>query len=125
MACECGSGRLHVYSQHTLLEIVDGEGRPVPAGVTGRILVTLLGNRGFPLIRYEIGDVGSLSDVSCPCGLPFPVLQSVEGRALECLTDSRGNFVSPVYVRHLVGVVHNTDNVIQRFQLNQLAAQLK
>ena len=42
--------------------MVDDEYRPVPAGVPGaKVLVTNLYNRVQPLIRYEVGDVVTLS----------------------------------------------------------------
>ena len=118
IACECEFGQHHIYSHNLLLEVVDDQGRKVPNGQSGRILVTLLGNRAFPLIRYEIGDVGALCSETCPCGRPFPILKCVEGRSVEFLTSTEGGYVSPVYIRHLIGVVHNP-GVIRRFQLIQ------
>jgi phenylacetate-CoA ligase len=101
-----------------VIEIVDQAGRPVAAGTPGRILVTLLGNHSFPLIRYEIGDVGSFREGGCPCGRPWPLLESIAGRTVEFLRGSSGNYVSPVYVRHLIGVVHNP-GFIRQYQLVQ------
>ena len=119
MACECERGGLHVYVPHVWLEIVDDLGRACPPGAPGRVLVTLLGNRGFPLIRYDIGDMATWAEaVACPCGRPFPLLKSIEGRRLEFLRATDGAYVSPVYIRHLIGVVHNP-GAIRRFQLVQ------
>lgn len=118
MACECDRGGLHLYSHHVCLEVVDDAGRPVPAGATGRFLVTLLGNSSFPLIRYDIGDRGALCERRCSCGRPFPLLDRVEGRQLEFLRSPRGDYVSPVYIRHLIGVVHNPGS-IRCFQMIQ------
>lgn len=118
MACECPEGGLHIYSQQVVLEVVDNVGNLVPPGDTGRLLVTLLGNRSFPLIRYDIGDRGALSVETCRCGRPFPLLARVEGRQVEFLRNSSGGYVTPAYVIHLIGVVHN-HGVIRRFQLVQ------
>lgn len=118
MACECRHGRMHIYANHVLLEVVDEQGRAVQPGTAGRILVTLLNNHSFPMIRYEIGDVGALGEGSCPCGSPFPILERVEGRASEFLRTPAGAYVSPVYVRHLVGVVYNP-GFVGRFQIVQ------
>lgn len=118
MACECASGGLHIYANHVFLEVVDESGRPLPPGATGRILVTLLNNYSFPLIRYEIGDAGSLAPSPCRCGLAWPLLDRVEGRLEEFLHTPSGAYLSPVYVRHLVGVVHNP-GIVRRFQLVQ------
>ncbi len=118
IATECDRGGHHIQSSLLQAEVVDDEGRPLPPGRTGRILVTLLFNSSFPMIRYEIGDVGALSDAACPCGRPFPAFARVEGRTLELLTTTSGGHVSPVYIRHLIGVVHNP-GLIERFQLIQ------
>ena len=121
MACECAVGGFHIYSTGVHLEIVDDAGQPVPAGTTGRILVTLLQNRRFPLIRYEIGDIGALSSAACKCGSPLPLLERVEGRISEIITAANGAYVSPVFIRHLIGVVHNP-GTIERFQFRQTGA---
>ena len=121
MACECAAGGFHIYATGIHLEIVDDAGQPVPAGTTGRILVTLLHNRRFPIIRYEIGDIGALSSAECRCGSPLPLLERVEGRISEIITAANGAYVSPVYIRHLIGVVHNP-GTIERFQFRQTDA---
>lgn len=119
MACECAAGGFHIYATGIHLEIVDDAGQPVPAGTTGRILVTLLQNRRFPIIRYEIGDIGALSSAACECGSPLPLLERVEGRISEIITAANGAYVSPVYIRHAIGVAHN-DGSIERFQFVQI-----
>jgi phenylacetate-CoA ligase len=121
MACECAAGGFHTYATGIHLEIVDDADRPVPPGTTGRILVTLLRNRRFPIIRYEIGDIGALSARTCPCGSPLPLLERVEGRMSEVITAATGAYVSPVYIRHLIGVVHNL-GALEKFQFVQAGA---
>ncbi len=120
MACECAHQSLHVLDNKVILEAVDPQGSSVPAGQPGRILVTILGNYGFPLIRYEIGDVGVLTNKLCDCGLPTQVLDRVEGRSIEFLVTTSGGYISPIYFRHLIGVVHNP-GAIRRFQIVQYA----
>jgi phenylacetate-coenzyme A ligase PaaK-like adenylate-forming protein len=72
---------LHVFEDLTHIEVVDDENRPVAAGEPGsRLLVTNLFNRTQPLIRYEISDLVTLSPEPCPCGRPFALLASVDGR---------------------------------------------
>ena len=121
MASECAVGGFHIYATGVHLEIVYDAGQPVPVGTTGRILVTLLQNRRFPLIRYEIGDIGALSSAACKCGSPMPLLERVEGRVSEIITAANGAYVSPVFIRHLIGVVHDP-GTIERFQFRQTDA---
>ncbi|MBI3414642.1 MAG: phenylacetate--CoA ligase family protein [Verrucomicrobia bacterium] len=120
LACECSAhDGLHVYSPHAFLEIVDETGRACPSGVTGRFLVTLLNNFSFPMIRYEIGDVGIWAEPRpCACGLPFPRLQSLQGRQDEMLITSDGTRLSSGFIRHFVGVSMNRQ-LIREWQFEQ------
>jgi phenylacetate-coenzyme A ligase PaaK-like adenylate-forming protein len=74
----------HVNSDLAIFEVVDENYRPVPAGEPGaKVLVTNLYNSVQPLIRYEIGDVVTMSPTPCPCGSPLPLIQSIHGRTKE------------------------------------------
>ena len=91
LATECEHGRLHVSPDFGLVEIVDDQGRAVPPGVEGRILCTSLLNETQPLVRYEIGDLGTWSTDRCPCGRNhLPVLQEVVGRVEDVVTGPDG-----------------------------------
>lgn len=37
-------------------------------------------NTSMPMLNYETGDFGIISDSECDCGLPFPVISEVNGR---------------------------------------------
>jgi len=118
MACECDQGGMHIFSNRYFIEVVDEAGNQVTPKLNGKILVTVLGNYDFPIIRYDIGDVGSLSELSCPCGRSFPLLNTLEGRSIEFLNSIEGGYVSPSYIIHLIGVIHNP-GFIEKFQLIQ------
>lgn len=124
MACECSEHNgLHVYSPNCFIEIVDDQLQPCAPGVTGRILVTLLNNPSFPMIRYSVGDLGQwASPAPCPCGLAWPRLQSLQGRLDDMLTTEDGTQVSSVFVRHFVGVSLNRQ-IIREWQLEQTEAK--
>jgi phenylacetate-CoA ligase len=83
-------GGLHVLADQKLLEVVDAEGRPVPPGVEGDVVVTDLLNRAFPLVRYRLGDVAAYSPEPCPCGRPFPLLTRVVGRSNDVIRTPSG-----------------------------------
>ena len=73
------------------VEVVDGRGMPVPAETEGRIVVTDLHNAASPMIRYEVGDIGTMwPDEPCACGRPFPRLGSVQGRIQEVIQTPGG-----------------------------------
>jgi phenylacetate-CoA ligase len=100
---ECPEHRGYHLSADTLLvEVVDDCGQPLPPGKAGRIVVTDLRNAANPFIRYEIGDLGTMAAEPCPCGLPFPLLQSVEGRIQEFLLASDGSRQTALFIPHLM-----------------------
>jgi phenylacetate-CoA ligase len=81
-ASECQEHRgLHIYEDMVILEVVDEDNRPVPAGTFGKkVLATVLWNYTLPLIRYEISDHLTLSTEPCPCGRTFQLIKEIEGR---------------------------------------------
>jgi putative adenylate-forming enzyme len=86
IAAECDRHRLHLTEDLLMVEGVDRQNRPVPAGVvTEKLLVTVLFRRTQPLIRYELSDRIVFSPNGCDCGLPWRVLERVEGRDEEVL----------------------------------------
>src|SRR5204863_240461 len=75
---ECEHGRLHPNERHSHVDLVPMPGRARLA----RVLVTTLGRRWMPLLRYEIGDVVRVAESrDCACGLKSdgPLLERVEG----------------------------------------------
>jgi phenylacetate-coenzyme A ligase PaaK-like adenylate-forming protein len=87
LAVDCDRHRgLHLLTDHTLVEVVDECGRPVPAGVPGHhLLVTSLLNRTLPILRYRLDDLVTLSPEPCPCGRPFPLVAGLDGRSDDVL----------------------------------------
>jgi phenylacetate-CoA ligase len=108
MECKQHDG-YHIASDNLYVEVVDDDGRPLPPGELGRIVVTDLHNIATPFIRYEIGDLGvmgaggcGLQSSACPCGLPFPVLKSVEGRLQEVIVRADGEKLTALFIPHLM-----------------------
>lgn len=95
-------GGYHLSSDNLYIEVVDQSGRPTAPGQTGRILVTDLRNEANPFIRYEIGDMGAMAGEPCACGLPFPLLASVEGRIQEYLLATDGSRLTALFIPHLM-----------------------
>ena len=78
--CPWSTG-VHLLEDRVVVEVVDEDNQPVPAGVAGhKVLITNLFNRTFPLIRYEISDIVAIADGLCPCGRPHLRLSSIQGR---------------------------------------------
>jgi phenylacetate-CoA ligase len=87
IASTCSQGGWHLCEDFVIVEPVTKDYRPVPIGVTAdKVLVTVLFSRTLPLIRYELTDSIRLSPEICTCGLPFALLEAVEGRTEDTLS---------------------------------------
>jgi phenylacetate-coenzyme A ligase PaaK-like adenylate-forming protein len=76
----CAQAGVHLREADLYVEIVDpASGQPLPAGQEGEVVLTTLGRRGMPLLRYRTGDLGRLLLEPCPCGASLPRLM-VRGR---------------------------------------------
>ena len=72
---------MHLFEDLVIVEVVDEQYKIVPRGTFGaKLLVTTLFSRTQPLIRYELNDSVRLGTETCSGGLPFAVLESVQGR---------------------------------------------
>ncbi|MGD8396840.1 MAG: AMP-binding protein [Candidatus Eiseniibacteriota bacterium] len=88
VAGECEAHRgMHLYEDLVVLEVVDEQDRVLPPGERGAaVLLTSLVNRTLPFIRYRVGDLVTVDEAPCPCGLTLPRIVAVEGRREEMLS---------------------------------------
>jgi phenylacetate-CoA ligase len=99
IASECPEGRKHLFENGAIIEITDAQGKAVQPGEVGeRVLLTVFGRHIQPLIRYEISDLVRLSGASCPCGRPYRVIESVDGREEDVLYFEANGAGMPVAV---------------------------
>ncbi|GAA3535649.1 hypothetical protein [Zobellella aerophila] len=79
---QCKSGSMHIHPLSGFFEVVDEGMKPAKEG---EILVTSFTTHGMPLIRYRIGDRIKLAsdDYRCPCGSPYQVVESIDGRSTD------------------------------------------
>jgi phenylacetate-CoA ligase len=83
----------HVNAEWLVVEICDGTD---PAGPPeGTILITSLYNRGMPLLRYRVGDMGRTLHGGCACGRGLPLIQPTVGRTVDHVRLPGGGQVSP------------------------------
>ncbi|MCC7596239.1 glycosyltransferase [Janthinobacterium sp. FW305-129] len=102
IAHECPDGGMHITAEDIIVEIVDGQGQPLPPGVTGDIVVTHLATQDYPFIRYATGDVGALGTQPCACGRGLPLLQKIEGRSTDFLTAVDGTVMHGLALVYIV-----------------------
>jgi phenylacetate-CoA ligase len=105
-ASECAAGRLHLWPETGIVEVVDDDLQPVPAGEKGEWICTGLLNAEMPFIRYRIGDRGALGSSAdpCACGRTLPQVASIDGRTDDVLYTVDGRPVGrldPVFKERL------------------------
>lgn len=84
-----------IVDEQVIVEIVrPGTGDPVPEGEVGEVVVTLVANRDYPLIRFATGDLSAILPGPSPCGRTAPRIRGWMGRADQS-TKVRGMFVRP------------------------------
>jgi phenylacetate-CoA ligase len=93
--CECPAQQGgHLHPDLAVAEIVDEDGKTLPAGATGELVVTPLAVEGMPLIRFRTGDISFLMDDSCSCGRLSHRLGPILGRK-EQMMKIRGTTLYP------------------------------
>lgn len=102
-ASECPSGSLHTWPELGHLEVMDDRDDVATAtGAPGRLVCTGILNADMPLIRYVIGDRGSIPAATqpCACGRTLPLMGPIEGRTNDMLVAPDGRrvyWLNPVF----------------------------
>ena len=123
-----------IVDENVILEIVrPGTGDPVPDGEVGEVLVTLLTNADYPLIRFATGDLSAILEGTSPCGRTGRRIKGWMGRA-DQRTKIKGMFVDPAQVDRVtkshaqilrarleVDLVDNKDHMILRVESSDLS----
>lgn len=117
IAHECPAGGMHICAEDIVVEIVDRDGRAVPAGTAGEIVVTHMATRDFPFVRYRTGDVGALGTAPCACGRGLPLLAEIEGRTTDFVVAQDGT------VMHGLALIYSVRDLpgVERFRIVQHA----
>jgi phenylacetate-CoA ligase len=92
-ASTCLAGALHVHPDYGLMELL-------PHGTFAAVVGTSLHNRAMPLLRYATGDlvVPDPDPNPCTCGLAFPRLKRVLGRAGAVLKAPDGRSIPAAFL---------------------------
>lgn len=116
IAGECSRGNRHVFVMNNRVEILDDNDCPVDDGAEGKLVITCLHNYSFPMIRYEIGDVGAMAAESCGCGSRLPYLSRLSGRITDHFVLRGGKLVHGEFATHLFYF----RGWVDQFQVDQL-----
>jgi len=107
---ECEYHNYHVDMEFGIIEFLPLPGMP---DHVRRIVCTGLTNPAMPLIRYNIGDIATLSYAKCPCGRQAPLVEKIDGRIESYIITPDGR-----YLGRLDFLFKNTD-AIEEAQLWQ------
>jgi phenylacetate-CoA ligase len=101
VAMECPSHHgLHI-DEHFYPEILDSEGNGLPVGERGELVITSLGKKGFPVLRYRTKDLTTLNYGTCSCGQVGWTMERVSARVDDMLI-IRGVNVFPSQVEEAI-----------------------
>ena len=115
--CDCGRGG-HVHPELIIVEIVGEDGKPVPDGQPGEVVVTTLGVEAMPLLRFRTGDVSVKHTEQCGCGRWSYRLSPLLGRKNNMIKLKGTTLYPPAindvldnteYVDNYVVIVRNSD----------------
>jgi len=119
IAYECGEKNGMHFAEHRIIEVLDPEtGKQLEAGQVGEVVVTLIDNPVYPLIRFGTGDLSYYHDTPCPCGRTSPRLMKLVGR-VDQVTKVRGMFIHPSQVEEVAAAfpeIRTVQAVVDRQQ---------
>lgn len=113
LGLECPAGQQHMNVKDYYLEFIH-QGRPAEAGELSELVITTLGDRLSPHIRYATGDLYRVKAEECCCGNPAPVVRA-EGRVKNLLWLHDNTVVTPKELDELIGSAPWMD----MYQMNQ------
>lgn len=114
IAGECSAHEgLHVQDSYVFPEIVDPETHePLGEGEEGVLVLTTLGRKDQPLIRYLTNDITSITYEQCSCGRRTPRLSPIKGRTDDIIF-VRGTKLDLTYIQ---SVMESHDDLIDPFR---------
>ncbi len=97
MECQCQSGP-HIFEDWFYPEIINLKtGKPCEDGEEGELVLTTLGKRAMPMIRYRTRDITTLASETCECGRTLRRIKRI-GRRADDMFIIRGVNVYPSQV---------------------------
>jgi phenylacetate-CoA ligase len=108
----------HMTIENAVVEFLKNN-EPVARGENGKIIITDLENYAMPFIRYEIGDLGRLSDKKCTCGRNLPLLKEISGRIRDIIINKDGKYINGAFFSMLFYDKKGMTKGIKQYQFIQ------
>ncbi|MGC1631702.1 MAG: phenylacetate--CoA ligase family protein [Gelidibacter sp.] len=106
-----------VNSETLFVEIVDENNKVLPYGEEGRVIITSLYNKAHPFIRYDIGDIGILSEEST---IQKPQLRKLIGRTNDIVILPSGKKAAGLTFYYITKSIVEDDGNVKEFIIEQL-----
>ena len=116
IAFEKNEGEWIVNSESLFIEILDENNNILPFGEEGRIVITSLYNKAHPMIRYDIGDTGSLTLNST---WKRPILANLTGRTNDVAKLADGKVVPGLTFYYVTKSIIEDAGTIKEFVITQ------
>ena len=117
IAFENPNGDWQVNSETLFIEVLDNDNNPIPYGEEGRLVITSLYNKAQPFIRYDIGDIGTLSKDS---SLKSPILKNLIGRTNDVIVLPSGKKAAGLTFYYITKRIIEKDSSVKEFVIEQL-----
>ncbi len=109
---------LHVNDDTFEVEIVGEDGKPVPDGTEGEIVVTSLGLSSMPLLRYRMGDIAARTPGVCTCGRGLGLMTCLKGRTAHAIRRQDGGLITGPLITGVFGAC-GAYRWVRSFQLRE------
>lgn len=117
IAFEYPNGSWRVNNETIYVEILDEVGKKLTNGSEGRVVITSLFNKAHPFIRYDIGDIGVLSEEGSE---RQPVLKSLTGRTNDIVKLPSGKTAAGLTFYYITKSVIENDGNVSEFIIQQV-----
>ncbi|WP_417212967.1 phenylacetate--CoA ligase family protein [Bizionia sp.] len=105
-----------INSETLYVEILDEANNVLPLGDEGRVVITSLYNQAHPFIRYDIGDIGILSEKS---SVKKPILKKLIGRTNDMAVLPSGKKAAGLTFYYITKSIIEDDGLVKEFIIQQ------
>ncbi|MFC1676101.1 phenylacetate--CoA ligase family protein [Planctomycetota bacterium] len=105
----CEHGHYHIIPEYGLTELIalsESSGKY-------KVISTGFWNMAMPLIRYDTGDIVTVTGKKCCCGRVFDVVDSIDGRAGDVIKTPSGRQLGVTLMIQLLYVICGTQHIIE------------
>lgn len=118
IAFETPAGEWRINTESLYVEILDHNNQVLPFGKEGRIVITSLYNKAHPFIRYDIGDIGVISENSTNNDL---YLEKLTGRTNDIAVLPSGKNAAGLTFYYITKSIIEDDGNVKEFIIEQVS----